>query len=1176
MSLDRRYTLYGEPLLAHQSRFFNAGTILCDIIVDGTLTIAGSFVISGSITGPGSVTLGGEVTYAGPRPNTYSGETVLQHGTLVLDKPGTIALPGNLRMIGGLLRTLAPAQIARSAVLSSTANADGFEINGDETIHGLQLSGGLYARVSNGAPQPVITTDSLSATGGNIRMNVVLNGNTIDVPQGQLTINSRVATSGNGVIVRGGGSLIWSRDDAMPLRIEGANATITMPNSDIELTAGTLYGSAASLHATGGSVGSGFIAAGDVRLGPDVRFAADASGYRNLQLNGVLDLGGATLDVIQPYGVYKDPIVIISNHASQPVIGTFAGLMEGAIIRNRWRVSYRGGDGNDVTLTDLLKPFASIDVSYPASAYAGEPVKLTAHLTGSASIPTGIVTFRTGVERCGVNHCGLIDIQTIGTAAIAAGDASLVWVPPAADHYFVSVEYSGDDTYTSGRPASGQRLSTTYHKPVIDSITPGAVIGGTPAALVIRGSNFRPESKVVFAGYYLHVTTTVISASEIRASIDLTSFIYPYSLDLTVVTGDASSDPLKFRIMSPPQPPAAIQFDTGSVFAAVTPHATTAWITTDPHNPWNFLADDDSDGLIRWAIDPCYYCTYAFADVATGDYSIAPAFLTDPSEPIAKPLPLQAFQRGATGAISRLTLPGSLDGAGTWNILWVRPGAGAWHMSVTDGSDDDGLLNRIITTSVAGMIPMGDSPAHPSGFQSGDTVLLTSFYTIFAGRLSDELERESPPAEMRLTREAWRFVESEKRARISLIRTGDASGEASLRYRTIDIDGSANVHYLPASGLVTFAPGQVIANAEVPLIDDALFEGTTSFDVALSDPAGASLTGTTQFTVQVNDDDPVPEVKVVGPLVRNITLSNGKNQVLQLDFELAGAAAIPIPIHSFWANTVFAPGEQRKSLLIPLQFGSVPETKIIFESPLPVKMPPTITLRIQSDPDPQWHVTLSNLVVDEHARVAHVLATSSQPLAYTAGATWRTVDGSAKSGRDYAGGFGSISFPPGQTQTLLDIPIFDNTDADGDRTFSIELNYRTQVPVVIMDDETHTRPRVSIAERATVTEGDDAAAVSLELRLSEPSAQTVTVRCATSNITANAGIDYEATDAVVTFPPGETTKSISIPIYGDTLKEGDETFAVTIVYALNGTIAPPGAQVTIADDDFSTPPPHRH
>src|SRR5947207_1993128 len=78
MSLDRRYTLYGEPLLAHQSRFFNAGTILCDIIVDGTLTIAGSFVISGSITGPGSVTIGGEVTYAGPRPNTYSGETVLR------------------------------------------------------------------------------------------------------------------------------------------------------------------------------------------------------------------------------------------------------------------------------------------------------------------------------------------------------------------------------------------------------------------------------------------------------------------------------------------------------------------------------------------------------------------------------------------------------------------------------------------------------------------------------------------------------------------------------------------------------------------------------------------------------------------------------------------------------------------------------------------------------------------------------------------------------------------------------------------------------------------------------------------------------------------------------------------------------------------------------------------
>jgi hypothetical protein len=44
----------------------------------------------------------------------------------------------------------------------------------------------------------------------------------------------------------------------------------------------------------------------------------------------------------------------ISNTAASPINGTFANLADGSVLtagRNKFEVSYAGGDGNDLTLT---------------------------------------------------------------------------------------------------------------------------------------------------------------------------------------------------------------------------------------------------------------------------------------------------------------------------------------------------------------------------------------------------------------------------------------------------------------------------------------------------------------------------------------------------------------------------------------------------------------------------------------------------------------------------------------------------------------------------------------------------------------------------------------------------------------------------------------------------------
>ena len=58
--------------------------------------------------------------------------------------------------------------------------------------------------------------------------------------------------------------------------------------------------------------------------------------------------------------------------------------------------------------------------------------------------------------------------------------------------------------------------------------------------------------------------------------------------------------------------------------------------------------------------------------------------------------------------------------------------------------------------------------------------------------------------------------------------------------------------------------------------------------------------------------------------------------------------------------------------------------------------------------------------------------------------------------------------------------------------------------------------------------------------------QTVRIDYATSDGTALAGLDYRATSGTLTFRPGETTKTISVPVFDDSHDEGDETLTLTL------------------------------
>ncbi len=87
------------------------------------------------------------------------------------------------------------------------------------------------------------------------------------------------------------------------------------------------------------------------------------------------------------------------------------------------------------------------------------------------------------------------------------------------------------------------------------------------------------------------------------------------------------------------------------------------------------------------------------------------------------------------------------------------------------------------------------------------------------------------------------------------------------------------------------------------------------------------------------------------------------------------------------------------------------------------------------------------------------------------------------------------------------------------------------------------------------------------VNLSAPSGGTVSVSYNTGNGTATAGSDYVASSGLVSFTPGETTKTLTVPVHGDPLTEPNETFVVNLFTPQNATISKALGTGTILNDD---------
>lgn len=106
-------------------------------------------------------------------------------------------------------------------------------------------------------------------------------------------------------------------------------------------------------------------------------------------------------------------------------------------------------------------------------------------------------------------------------------------------------------------------------------------------------------------------------------------------------------------------------------------------------------------------------------------------------------------------------------------------------------------------------------------------------------------------------------------------------------------------------------------------------------------------------------------------------------------------------------------------------------------------------------------------------------------------------------------------------------------------------------------------PVVSIANAGLPAAPTATTPLNFTVSLNAASSRLVTVSYATANGTATSGADYLAASGVLTFNPGETTKTVPIQILANTANEADEQFFVDLSSPNNATIGTTRATGTI-------------
>ncbi|MFO7963509.1 MAG: Calx-beta domain-containing protein [Desulfobacterales bacterium] len=423
----------------------------------------------------------------------------------------------------------------------------------------------------------------------------------------------------------------------------------------------------------------------------------------------------------------------------------------------------------------------------------------------------------------------------------------------------------------------------------------------------------------------------------------------------------------------------------------------------------------------------------------------------------------------------------------------------------------------------------------------------------------------------------------------------------SVDYLTIDGTAKAGTDYVTNIGTITFQPGETSKQIALAIVNDTTEEGEETLTVSLINPGSGLELGKDTALVTIHDDDAPPVVSVSDAVVTEgdsdtttvpveFTLSKASSNTVTVKYATADLTAFAGSDYLAATNTVtFAPGDT--SVWIDFTVIGDEEQESNEDFRISLSEPSNATIGdgegvvtiVNDDQIPTVTVTATDASASETDLDAGVFTISRDftdgPLAVVlnlGGLAVVNEDYTVIASGGYWDGIDILTLADGVASATLTITPIDDDIAEGteDVVLTVISNAAytigTESATVQISDNDTPLPSLSV-DLMEIPEGDKFNnRTTFTARLSEASADPVTVTVKTLNGTALWGDDFTYFESTLTFNPGETTKTFVVRIIGDTAAEGTENFFIELSGAANAVIAGDGKfEMTILDDDGS-------
>jgi len=430
------------------------------------------------------------------------------------------------------------------------------------------------------------------------------------------------------------------------------------------------------------------------------------------------------------------------------------------------------------------------------------------------------------------------------------------------------------------------------------------------------------------------------------------------------------------------------------------------------------------------------------------------------------------------------------------------------------------------------------------------------------------------------------FVTNERsNAVITVVRGGGTQGSASVNYSTANGTATAPADYTAVSGTLVFNDAESVKQFVVPVIDNSLVTGDRAFNVTLSNPsAGASISAPSNAVVTIEDNDSVIGFSSVSYVASEaaalaritVVRTGGAIDAATVDFATGdtGTATPGLDFTAVSGTLFFAPGVRVRTFDVPI----IDDTIAEFDETVPLLLSrPTApsggahlgisnaTLTIVENDFSPGTITFgtANYFTSEDSGGITIELLRTNGHSGSVSVNFQTLGtGTATPNVDYVATNALVTFIDGQTNAFITVYPIDDTLAEGNETVPLQLSAPSggaglglaNATLTIVDNDAPGQ-FVFSAPSYTVSESNAFATITVLRTNGNKGAVSVTVQ--NSGGTATPGVDYGAVNTVLSFADGQTARTLTVPIFEDSIVEGTET-----VFFILSNPQPPGGSPT--------------